>query len=122
VAERWCAVIRADVSEQNQYISDRSAHHCARANVQISLLVLMEVHLCQCACVSALVTVRLFAVNESYIGAVPLIKGIGSILFLKNGFKNIRRKNYKNHLRSINSEICTAVALCFPNILDVMIL
>jgi hypothetical protein len=32
------------------------------------------------------------------------------------------RKNYKNHLRINNHEICTAVALCFPNVLDVMVL
>jgi hypothetical protein len=28
-------------------------------------------------------------------------------------------KNYKNHLRSNNYEVCIAVAHCFPNILDV---
>jgi hypothetical protein len=50
------------------------------------------------------------------------IKGIGSILFLKNGLRKICRKNYKNHLRSNNYEVCTAAALCFPNILDVMVL
>jgi hypothetical protein len=33
-------------------------------------------------------------------------------------------KKYKNHLRSYNYEVCTctAVARCFPTILDVMIL
>jgi hypothetical protein len=31
-------------------------------------------------------------------------------------------KNYQNHLRSNNYEVCTAVALCFPNILGVMVL
>jgi hypothetical protein len=46
-------------------------------------------------------------------------KGIGSILFLKNGLKKICRKNYKNYLRSNNYEVCTAVALCFQNIFDV---
>jgi hypothetical protein len=51
-----------------------------------------------------------------------LLKGIGSILFLKNVLKKICRKNYKNHLRSNNYEVCTAVALCCPNILDVMVL
>jgi hypothetical protein len=50
------------------------------------------------------------------------IKGIGSILFLKNGLKKICRKNYKNHLRSNNYEVCTAVAHCFPNILDAIAL
>jgi hypothetical protein len=40
------------------------------------------------------------------------IKGIGSILFLKNGLKKICRKNY----------ICIDVARCFPNILDAMVL
>jgi hypothetical protein len=51
-------------------------------------------------------------------------KGIGStcILFLKNGLKKNCRKNYKNHLRSNNYEVCTAVALCFPNILDLMVI
>jgi hypothetical protein len=32
------------------------------------------------------------------------------------------RKNYRNYLRSNNYEVCTAVAHCFPNILDVMVL
>jgi hypothetical protein len=50
------------------------------------------------------------------------VKGIGSILFLKNDSKKNCRKNYKNHLRSNNCEVCTAVALCFPNILDVMVI
>jgi hypothetical protein len=49
-------------------------------------------------------------------------KGMGSISFLKNDLKKFCRKNYKNHLRSNNYEVCTAVALCFPNILDVMVL
>jgi hypothetical protein len=49
-------------------------------------------------------------------------KGIGSILFLKNGLKKICRKSHKNHLRKNNYEVCTAVAHCFPDILDVMIL
>ena len=36
----------------------------------------------------------------------------------KYGLKKVRRKNYKNHLRSNNNyEICTAAAHCFPNIL-----
>jgi hypothetical protein len=51
-----------------------------------------------------------------------MLKGIGSILFLKNGLKKICRKNDKNNLRSNNYELCTAVALCFPNNLDVMVL
>jgi hypothetical protein len=46
---------------------------------------------------------------------ISIIKGIGSILFLKNGLGKICRKNYKNHLRSDNYEVYTAVALCFPN-------
>jgi hypothetical protein len=50
------------------------------------------------------------------------IKGIGSILFLKNSLKTFCRKNYENHLRSNNYEVCTAVALCFPNILGVMVI
>jgi hypothetical protein len=46
-----------------------------------------------------------------------MFKGIGStcILFLKNGMKKFCRKNYKNHLRRNNYEVCTAVARCFPN-------
>jgi hypothetical protein len=52
----------------------------------------------------------------------PDFKDIGSILFLKNGLKKIWWKNYKNHFRSNNYEVCTAVALCFPNILYVMVL
>jgi hypothetical protein len=56
------------------------------------------------------------------INATELLKGIGSILFLKNGFEKICRKNYKNHLRSNNYEVCTAVARCIPNILDAMVL
>jgi hypothetical protein len=51
-----------------------------------------------------------------------VFKGIGSILFLKNGLKKFCRKNYKNHLRRNNYEVCTAVARCFPNILDGIIL
>jgi hypothetical protein len=51
-----------------------------------------------------------------------MLKGIGSILFLKNGLKIFCRKNYKNHLRRNNYEECTAVACCFPNILDVIVL
>jgi hypothetical protein len=31
-------------------------------------------------------------------------------------------KNYKNHLGSYNYEVCTAVAHCFPNILDAIVL
>jgi hypothetical protein len=47
------------------------------------------------------------------------IKGIGSILFLKNGLKKYAEKNHQNNLRSNNYEVCTAVELCFPNILGV---
>jgi hypothetical protein len=45
----------------------------------------------------------------------------GSISFLKNGLKKNCIKNCNNHLRSntCNHEVCTAVARCFPNILDV---
>jgi hypothetical protein len=39
-------------------------------------------------------------------------------IFLKNGLKIF----YKIHLRSDNYEACTAVARCFPNILDAMVL
>jgi hypothetical protein len=31
-------------------------------------------------------------------------------------------KNYKTRLRRNNYEVCTVVASCFPNILDVMVL
>jgi hypothetical protein len=50
------------------------------------------------------------------------LKGIGFILFLKNGLKKNCRKNYKNNLKSNNYEVCTAVARCFTNSLDVMVL
>jgi hypothetical protein len=50
------------------------------------------------------------------------LKGIKSILFLKNGLKTFCRKHYKNQLRSINRELCIAVTLCFPNIIDFMVL
>jgi hypothetical protein len=47
-------------------------------------------------------------------------KGIGFILFIKNGLKKkIAEKNYKNRLRRNDYEVCTAVARCFPNILDI---
>jgi hypothetical protein len=36
--------------------------------------------------------------------------------------KIFAEKNYKNHLRSNNYEVCIAVALCFPNILDILVL
>jgi hypothetical protein len=35
---------------------------------------------------------------------------------------NLQKKKYKSHLRSDNYEVCTAVARCFPNIIDVMVL
>jgi hypothetical protein len=44
------------------------------------------------------------------------------ILFLKNGLKKICRKKYKNRLGRNDYEVCTAVARCFPNILDVIVL
>jgi hypothetical protein len=37
-------------------------------------------------------------------------------------WKKIEEKSYKNNHKSNNYEVCTAVSLCFPNILDVMIL
>jgi hypothetical protein len=49
-------------------------------------------------------------------------KGIGSILFLKNGLEKKCRKSYKSHLRNDNDEVCTSVARCIPNILDVLVL
>jgi hypothetical protein len=52
---------------------------------------------------------------------MTFLKGIGSILFLKKGSKKNCRKNYKNHHRSKNYEICKAVAHCFPNILDAIV-
>jgi hypothetical protein len=52
-----------------------------------------------------------------------LFKGRGSIsFFLKNGLKIFCRKYYENNLRSNNYVVCTAVAHCIPNILDVMVL
>jgi hypothetical protein len=36
--------------------------------------------------------------------------------------KKFAEKNYKNHLRRNNYEICTAVTRYFPNILDVVVL
>jgi hypothetical protein len=50
------------------------------------------------------------------------VKGIGSILFLKNGLKKNCRKNYNNHLKSNGFQVCTVVARCFANTLDVMVL
>ena len=32
------------------------------------------------------------------------------------------QEKFNNHLRSNDYEVCTAVALCFPNILEVMVL
>jgi hypothetical protein len=53
---------------------------------------------------------------------VYVFKSIEFILFVKNGLKKICRNNYKNHLRSNDYEICTAVAHCFLNILDAIVL
>jgi hypothetical protein len=50
-----------------------------------------------------------------------VFKAIRSILFLKNGLKNFAEKN-KNQLRKNNYEVRTAVARCFSNILDVVVL
>jgi hypothetical protein len=51
-------------------------------------------------------------------------KGIGYILFFKNGLKMFCSKKYKDNLNvnRINNEVCAAVARCFPNILDIMVL
>jgi hypothetical protein len=49
------------------------------------------------------------------------IKGIGYILFLKNGLKKKLKKNYKNNFRSNNYEVCTALVCCFQNILGVVV-
>jgi hypothetical protein len=65
-----------------------------------------------------------FKLNVQHIGLLDL-KGIRSILFLKNGLKRIyRKKKYKNNLRirSNNYEVCTAVAHCFPNSLGIAVL
>jgi hypothetical protein len=52
-----------------------------------------------------------------------MVKGIGSILFLKNSLKTeFAEKKYRIHLKRINYEVCAVVALCFSNILDVMLL
>jgi hypothetical protein len=37
-------------------------------------------------------------------------------------WKKNAEKKCKNHLRRNNYEVCTAVVLCFSNILDVMVL
>jgi hypothetical protein len=48
---------------------------------------------------------------------------MGSILIeLKNRLKKVCGIKYKNHLRRNNDKVCTAVAHCFPNILDVVVL
>jgi hypothetical protein len=36
--------------------------------------------------------------------------------------EKIEKQNYKNNFRNNNDEVCTAVARCFPNILDAMVL
>jgi hypothetical protein len=44
-----------------------------------------------------------------------ILKGTGYIFFFsKMAWKKIYRKNYKNHLRSNDYELCTAVARCIP--------
>jgi hypothetical protein len=37
-------------------------------------------------------------------------------------WKHFAEKNYENHLRSINHEVCTAAARSPPNILDALVL
>jgi hypothetical protein len=51
------------------------------------------------------------------------INGIEFVLVPKNGFKKLQ-KNNENHLRRNNYmyEVGTAVARCFPNILDILVL
>jgi hypothetical protein len=50
-----------------------------------------------------------------------VFKGIGSILFLRNSLKKSCRKNRKMISEvMIDYEVCTAIARCFPNILDVI--
>jgi hypothetical protein len=39
-------------------------------------------------------------------------------LISQKWIEKVSRKHYKNHLRSNNYEVCTAVAHCFLNILD----
>jgi hypothetical protein len=60
--------------------------------------------------------------NWSRITSSFTVKGIGSILFLKNGLNKNLQKKYKDNLRRNNYEVCTAVARYFPNILDVIVL
>jgi hypothetical protein len=45
-------------------------------------------------------------------------------LISQKWLEKICSKNYKNHLRSScsNYEVCSAVAHCFPNILDITVL
>jgi hypothetical protein len=49
-------------------------------------------------------------------------KGIGSIFYFSKMARKKCRKNDKNHLRSNDYEVCTVVARCFPNGLNVMVL
>jgi hypothetical protein len=44
------------------------------------------------------------------------------LLLKKIQKKKKKKKTMKNHLWSNNYEVCTGVALCCPNILDVMVL
>jgi hypothetical protein len=47
---------------------------------------------------------------------------MGSIFISQKWLEKNLQKNYKNHLIRNNYEVCTAVARCFPNILDGMVL
>jgi hypothetical protein len=53
--------------------------------------------------------------------APPPVLEIGSILFLKNGLKKMHKK-YKNNFKKNNYEVFTAIARCFSNILEDMVL
>jgi hypothetical protein len=53
---------------------------------------------------------------------ITKVKGIGSIFFLKNVLKKNCRKNYKRHFKRDNYEVYTAVARCFLDVLDVIVL
>jgi hypothetical protein len=75
-----------------------------------------------CSDIVATMTLKRKKINIEFWKRKIKFKGIGSILFLKNGSKKNCRKKYIIHLRNDNYEVCTAVARYFSNILDVMII
>jgi hypothetical protein len=51
---------------------------------------------------------KIFA--EKTIKIISEVMNRNLFFFFKSGFKNCCRKNYKNHFRSSDYEVCTAVA------------